>query len=139
MKNSHVPVAKKLLQKVGTVSPFSGSQFPYPLNQSLFGELNMEALHRSAENSHGSRLEEQLPVLLALAELVEASQPDKEEFFITDTELRARLVQLNRTDGWALLWGEQRRSGRLSWHLYSIRSTFKSIPCYLTTIMLFHP
>lgn len=100
-------VAQNLLKEVGIVSPFLHSQFPYPLNQSLFGDLNLEALRRSAEKSYGSQFEEDLSVLLALAEAVEASQPDKKEFFITDRELRARLLRLNSTDGWALLWGEE--------------------------------
>ncbi len=100
---------------MGAVSPFHGSQYPYPLNQSLFGELNPETLRRSAENGHGSRLEDELPVLLALAEAVEASQTDKEQFFITDRELRGRLLRLNRTDGWALLWGgEDERTAELA-------------------------
>ena len=115
MKVERVPVAQNLLKEIGTVSPFPGSQFPYPLNQSLFGELNLETLRRSAENSRGSRLEDELPVLLALSELVEASQPDKEEFFITDRELRGRLLRLNNTDGWALLWGgEDERTAALA-------------------------
>ena len=105
MKTGDVSIAQKLLKKVGTVSPFLGSQFPYPLNQSLFGELNLESLRRSTKDIDGSRLKEELPVLLALAEAVEASQPDKKEFFVADGELRARLVRLNSTDGWALLWG----------------------------------
>ena len=100
-------VAQNLLKEVGTASPFPDSQYPYPLNQSLFGNLNLEALRRSAEKSYGSQFEEDLSVLLALAEAVEASQPDKKEFFITDRELRARLLRLNSTDGWALLWGEE--------------------------------
>lgn len=107
MKINHVTVAQNLLKEVGIVSPFPYSQYPYPLNQSLFGDLNLEALRRSAEKSYSSQFEEDLSVLLALAEAVEASQPDKEEFFITDKELRARLLGLNSTDGWALLWGEE--------------------------------
>ncbi len=107
LKINHVTVVQNLLKEVGIVSPFLHSQFPYPLNQSLFGDLNLEALRRSAEKSYGSQFEEDLSVLLALAEAVEASQPDKEEFFITDRELRARLLRLNNTDGWALLWGEE--------------------------------
>ena len=106
MKTSDVSIAKKLLKKVGTVLPFAGSQYPYPVNQSLFGELNLEALRHRTESSDGSQLKEDLPFLLALSEAAEASQPDKGEFFITDRELRARLLRLNSTDGWALLWGE---------------------------------
>lgn len=106
MKVDRQSIAQDLLREVGIVSPFPGSQFPYPLNQSLFGELDLAALRRKAENGRGSRLGEELPLLLALAEVVEASQPDKEEFFITDRELRARLLRLNSTDGWALLWGD---------------------------------
>ncbi len=98
-------VALDLLQEAGVVSPFPGSQFPYPLNQSLFGEMNLESLRRSGRDIDGSHLNEELPVLLALAEAVEASLPDKSEFFVADRELRARLVRLNSTDGWALLWG----------------------------------
>lgn len=98
-------IVQELLEKVGNVSPFLGSQYPYPVNQSLFGELNLEMLRHRAESSDGSRLKEDLPLLLALAEAVEASQRDKEEFFIADRELRARLLQLNSTDGWALIWG----------------------------------
>lgn len=107
MKINHLTVAQNLLKEVGTVTPFPGSQYPYPLNQSLFGDLNLEALHRNAEKSHDSQFEEDLSVLLALAEAGEASQPDKEKFFITDKELRGRLLRLNSTDGWALLWGEE--------------------------------
>lgn len=107
MKINHLTVAQNLLREVGVVSPFPDSQYPYPLNQSLFGDLNLEALRGSAEKSHGSQFEEDLSVLLALAEAVEASQPDKAEFFITDRELRGRLLRLNSTDGWALLWGEE--------------------------------
>ncbi|MDP3880364.1 MAG: hypothetical protein Q8Q07_08705 [Dehalococcoidales bacterium] len=106
MKVDDVSLARELLKKVGDVSPFSGSQYSYPLNQSLFGELDMEKLRRHAESSDGSRLKEDLPFLLALAEAVEASQPDKGEFFLNDRELRARLVRLNSTDGWALIWGQ---------------------------------
>ena len=58
------------------------------------------------ETDFNSQIEEDLPVLLALAELVEASQPDKQEFFINDRELRACLLRLNSTDGWALIWEE---------------------------------
>lgn len=106
MENDRVSVAQDLLKEVGVVLPFPGSQFPYPLNQSLFGELNLESLRRSIKDIDGSRLKEEIPVLLALAEAVEASQPDKGKFFIADRELRARLLRLNSTDGWALLWGE---------------------------------
>lgn len=114
MKIDSLSVVQNLLKEVGTVSPFPGSQFPYPLNQSLFGELDLAALRRRAENSYGSRLKEELPLLLALSEAVEASQPDKEEFFIPDRELRTRLVRLNSTDGWALLWGEDERTAELA-------------------------
>lgn len=100
MENARVSAAQDLLKEVGVVLPFPGSQFPYPLNQSLFGELNLESLRRSIKDIDGSRLEEELPVLLALAETVEASQSDKKEFFVADRELRARLVRLNSTDGW---------------------------------------
>ena len=61
MKVERESVVQDLLKEVGTVSPFPGIQFPYPLNQSLFGELDMEALRRNAKNSDGSQLEEELP------------------------------------------------------------------------------
>ena len=118
MENDRVSVAQDLLKEVGVVLPFPGSQFPYPLNQSLFGELNPDSLRRSIKDIDGSRLKEELPVLLALAEAVEASQPDKREFFVADRELRARLVRLNSTDGWALLWGvDDERTAELALRL----------------------
>ena len=103
MKTGNASIAQELLKNVSTVPPFSGTQYPYPVNQSLFGELNLEALRCRAKSSDGSRLKEDLPYLLALAEAVEASRRDKGEFFINDRELRARLLRLNSTDGWALL------------------------------------
>ncbi|MBI4180723.1 MAG: hypothetical protein HY528_02215 [Chloroflexi bacterium] len=107
IKVKSVSIAQKLLKKVGAVTPFPKSQLPYPLNQSLFGELNLEALRHQAKNNDGAGFEDELPLLLAIAEAVEASQPDKEEFFIPDRELRARLLRLNSTDGWALVWGAE--------------------------------
>lgn len=116
MKTGSIPVVRELLENVSSVSPFSGSQYPYPVNQSLFGELNLEILRRRAESSDGSLLKEDLSFLLAMAEAVEASQPDKGEFFINDRELRARLVRLNSTDAWALMWGkdDERTAGLAS-------------------------
>ena len=71
MKNGRVSASQDLLENVGAISPFPGSQFPYPLNQSLFGEPDLEALRDSLKNGEGSQIEEDLPALLALAELVE--------------------------------------------------------------------
>jgi hypothetical protein len=82
MKAGGLSVAQELLKGIDNVSPFSGSQYPYPLNQSLFGELDLDMLRHHAEDSDGSRLKEDLPFLLALAEGVEASQSDKDEIFI---------------------------------------------------------
>ena len=79
MKVERESVVQDLLKEVSAVSPFPRSQFPYPLNQSLFGELDLEALRRNTKNITGSQVEEELSVLLALAEVVEASQPDKDD------------------------------------------------------------
>ena len=139
MKVDHLAVAQSLFEEIGTVSPFPGSQFPYPLNQSLFGELNLEALRHSVENSYGSQVKEELPILLALAEAVEASQPDKKKFFIHDRELRARLLGLNSADGWALLWGrDDERTAELAAQLqkehlqvYAVLAEDNNTPSFL--------
>lgn len=98
--------AQDLLGKIGDVTPFPRSQFPYPLNQSLFGEFNLADLRQRAEKSLASGYEVDLPLCLGLAEAVEASQPDKDAFFLSDRDLRGRLLGLNNTDGWALVWGK---------------------------------
>ncbi len=101
-----IGLAQNMLGEVGDVTPFPRSQFPYPLNQSLFGEFNLENLRRRAENSSASGHEDDLPLFLGLAEAVEASQSDKDSFFYSDRDLRGRLLGLNSTDGWALVWGK---------------------------------
>ena len=60
MKVERVSIAQNLLKEVGTVSPFPHSQLPYPLNQSLFSELNLEALRHRAKNNNESQFEEEL-------------------------------------------------------------------------------
>ena len=99
-------LAQSMLREVGNVAPFPHSQFPYPLNQSLFGKFSLENLQHRYENNLASGHEDDLPLFLGLAEAIEASQPDKETFFYSDRDLRGRLLGLNSTDGWALVWGK---------------------------------
>ena len=72
MKVEYVSVAQDLLKEVGAVSLFPRNRFPYPLNQSLFGKPDLEALRRNAKNSTGSQVEEVLPIPVALDKVVEA-------------------------------------------------------------------
>lgn len=98
-------VIEGLLAALNSPSPFQKTQYPYPLNQSLFGKFDLAELRHRAENVDKKDLTAYLPVVLALAEAVEASQPDRDKLFMRDREARARLNMLNRDVGWALLWG----------------------------------
>ncbi len=86
--------------------PFPDTEFPYPIIQSLFNTDQPRVFLERLEHLAQVSLEEQLLLNLGLAELKEAACPDRDEFFLPDRELRARLVRLNSTTGWALLWGD---------------------------------
>jgi len=70
--------------------------------------------------------------VLGLAELSEAARPDKGQYFINDRALRARLVGLNTSTGWALLWGRDeqlcRRLQEASFTVFAVLKEGESLP-----------
>ncbi len=124
-----VSTAEELLLLINNPTPFPETQYPFPLNQALLGQWDLEALRQKAKEIDKLGLEDQLGVLLALAEAVEASQPDKDAFFFSDLQTRMRLNRLNNNTGWALIWGgDDERTIRLAsllqeekFSLYSLR------------------
>lgn len=97
---------KELISWSGEPSPFPNTDYPFPLNLSLFGKFDLEPLLQRAGKLKAFSTEEQLGIALALAEVKESTYPDKNEFFITDGQTRANLLRLNRDTGWALIWGD---------------------------------
>ena len=96
-------VVQQLLTSIDSPGPFLKTDYPYPLNQSLFGRFNLEELRKRAAMVTRKELTGYLTVVLALTEVVEACQPDRDRLFLGDREVRARLVDLNRDTGWVLL------------------------------------
>ncbi|MBI4287450.1 MAG: hypothetical protein HY671_03345 [Chloroflexi bacterium] len=108
--NIDISSLKGLLSAAGAPSPFPDTLFPYPVIQGLFGVEGPQDVRKLADAFEGGSLEEQLALALGLAELNEAAASDKDQFFISDRELRSRLVRLNSTTGWALIWGDSNDS-----------------------------
>ena len=99
-------LSEDLLNGICQPAPFPRTQFPFPVTQSFFErDFHWDVLEDQLEEIPESEVRNHLPLILALAEGVEASQPDRDRYFISDRELR-RLVQLNETTGWALVWGD---------------------------------
>lgn len=100
-------LSEELLSGICQPFPFPHTQFPFPVTQTFFNrDFHWDTLGDQIEEIDEARLVDHLPLILALAEGVEASQPDRAEYFIPDRELRRRLVQLNDAPGWALVWGD---------------------------------
>lgn len=97
---------REILPRVTGATPFPNTNYPCPLNLSLLGKVDINALKRQAQDASSLSLEHQLILLMTLAEASEASQPDRETFFINDSQVRAYLLRLNASTGWALIWGD---------------------------------
>ncbi|MBI2852263.1 MAG: hypothetical protein HYX84_04070 [Chloroflexi bacterium] len=104
--------AQELLDGIDNASAFPSTQFPFPLNMSLFGKWLPDELCDQARNVNNLGIEDQVSLIMALAEAREASSPDKAACFIGDTETRALVLRLNRSTGWALVWGENNEETR---------------------------
>ncbi|MBI2917360.1 MAG: hypothetical protein HYY01_05125 [Chloroflexi bacterium] len=100
-------LVQELLAAISSPSPFPSSQYPFAVNQSLYGRFDLYALYMRAQAVDEARITDHLETVLALAEAVEASQPDRADYFLSDREVRARLNRLNSSTGWALVWGQQ--------------------------------
>ena len=100
-------LSEDLLNGICQPAPFPRTQFPFPVAQSFFErDFHWDILEDKVEEIDESRVVEHLPLILALAEGVEASQLDREELFISDNELQRHLAALSDSSGWALVWGD---------------------------------
>ncbi|MBI4287817.1 MAG: hypothetical protein HY671_05245 [Chloroflexi bacterium] len=100
-------LSEELLRGICQPTPFLNTRFPFPVTQSFFGrDFHWDVLEDQVEEIDEANVVNHLPLVLALAEGVEASQPDREEHFVSDKELKRRLAQLSQGGGWALVWGD---------------------------------
>ncbi|MBI2851536.1 MAG: hypothetical protein HYX84_00310 [Chloroflexi bacterium] len=99
-------VVQELLTGTDNAAAFPNTQFPFPLNLSLYGKWEPDELRKLSLNMDKLDLEDQLGLVMALAEAREASSPDKATLFIDDSQTRAFLLRLNTSTGWALVWGD---------------------------------
>jgi len=137
----------KLIQNIpGTINTFVGSEFSLPLLLALYGkmrdliELKEEAQRLRkidiVDETNPPRekdLEKLLFVSIALGEIIEASQQDKSEFFISDARFRHQVFNVKRRPGWVLVVGNADQTkliSRLKEKKFTIFSTSQHPDAY---------
>jgi len=93
--------------------PFTRTAFPFPVSQALFGEPpDLERLKRDGAELDGSDrpAQDAAWVALAAAEAVESVQPDREQYFASDSSFRGAVFSgIKWRAGWALVLGENQQ------------------------------
>lgn len=87
---------------------FSGSQYPAPVRTALLGgeEPDLALLRRQLEEGRLGDPKDVLEPLLLAAEIVEAAQPDKADYFLGDRKVQAAVFSGSKwRAGWALVLG----------------------------------
>jgi len=111
---------KKLIERMShKAGGFERTQYSQPVVLAIHGkspeisELKEEAKELAEidltdeEHPPGEKHTEKLLYLaLSLAELIEASQADKQNYFISDTKFRSHVFKVKRSPGWALVLGD---------------------------------
>jgi hypothetical protein len=106
-----IPGLRDLISRLpGSPSPFGGTQFPFPVSQTLFGAAPDPArLRAQADELDAADAQPQDAAWVALcaAEAVESVQPDREQYFSTDASFRGAVFGgIKWRAGWALIMGE---------------------------------
>lgn len=87
---------------------FEGADFPLPVKSTFLGDsdLSLPALRRELERAQTGDVKDLLDPLLLAAEQVEASQPDKQQYFLTDRTVQGMVFSGAKwRAGWALVLG----------------------------------
>ncbi|MBI4216139.1 MAG: hypothetical protein HY687_01920 [Chloroflexi bacterium] len=84
--------------------PFQDTDFPYPVNNAIYGKADFSALKNG--DGAGGDIMAVAHRALALAEAIEAAQPDRGRFFTPDDKFRSNVVGSKSALGWALLMGD---------------------------------
>ncbi len=111
---------KKLVEKAPhRMGKFERTEYPNPVILALYGEpVNVMDLKERAEKQaeidladpdnppREKEIESILYSSLALAEVIETSMEDKEDYFIPDAKFRGQVFSVKRSPGWALVLGD---------------------------------
>ncbi|KKL44727.1 hypothetical protein LCGC14_2362780, partial [marine sediment metagenome] len=109
-------LVEKALHRMGR---FQRTEYPHPVVLALYGEpVNVMDLQERAKKQaeidladpdsppREKEIESILYSALALAEVIETSMEDKEDFFIPDARFRKQVFSVKRSPGWALVLGD---------------------------------
>ena len=107
-------VGQLLAMLPSRVHAFEGSEYPLPVKSAMLGDapLDLETLRAELRTRQGGDPKDLIEPLLLAAEQIEAAQPDRGDFFLTDAKVRSLVFTGSKwRAGWALvLGGEDQQS-----------------------------
>ncbi|MFC1717024.1 hypothetical protein ACFL6S_25375 [Candidatus Poribacteria bacterium] len=95
------------------VYSFDGSEYPLPVKATFLGdkEIDIPSIRQEIDQKQNGDVKELLDPLLLAAELCEAAQEDKEQFFLTDGKVQGNVFRGSKWQaGWALVLGGEDQS-----------------------------
>jgi acetyl-CoA decarbonylase/synthase, CODH/ACS complex subunit beta len=96
-----------------SVGRFEGSQFPLPTKTALVGNapLSIEDVRDDLRCKRDGDVKHLIEPVLLGAELVEASRPDRQDFFLSDARVQGLVFTGSKwRAGWVLVLGDNRRA-----------------------------